>query len=298
MEMFNDLRSCPEIRERYQFWFYLYPTAQPFWISASQMRQELAEARAVLDPQHQEPALDQMVLIGHSMGGLVSRLQTLYSGDEYWRLVSRVPFEQVRADPDVRHRLAQCFFFEPNPSVSRVITIGTPHRGSHFSNMTTQWLLNRLIRLPKMLIQSQESLFRNNKDAFGPDSLLRIETSVDSLSPNAPIFPVMLASPRLPRVKYHNIVGRVPRHGLYNLAADGDGIVSLYSARVEGVASELVVPADHSSVHSHPLAVLEVRRILLEHLAERRSFPFFGSHTVAATSSPTADNNQVSQVTR
>ena len=34
MQMFNDLRSSPEIRNRYQFWFYLYPTAQPFWITA------------------------------------------------------------------------------------------------------------------------------------------------------------------------------------------------------------------------------------------------------------------------
>src|SRR5262249_25073995 len=45
MEMFNDLRSWREIREKYQFWFYLYPTAQPFWTSAAQLRQTLSEAR-------------------------------------------------------------------------------------------------------------------------------------------------------------------------------------------------------------------------------------------------------------
>jgi hypothetical protein len=28
----------------------------------------------------------------------------------------------------------------------------------------------------------------------------------------------------------------------------------------------VIVPADHMNVHRHPLAVLEVRRILLEHL--------------------------------
>ena len=83
MEMFNDLRSQPEIRDHYQFWFYLYPTGQPFWLSAAQLRRDLAKVREVLDPTHQEPALDQMVLIGHSMGGLVSQLQTLQSGDDY-----------------------------------------------------------------------------------------------------------------------------------------------------------------------------------------------------------------------
>ena len=34
MEMFNDLLAYPEIRSNYQFWFYLYPTGQPFWKSA------------------------------------------------------------------------------------------------------------------------------------------------------------------------------------------------------------------------------------------------------------------------
>jgi hypothetical protein len=72
MEMFNELRSFPEIRNQYQFWFYLYPTGQPFWISARQMREDLAEAQQDLDPERRTPALDQMVLVGHSMGGLVS----------------------------------------------------------------------------------------------------------------------------------------------------------------------------------------------------------------------------------
>ena len=273
MEMFNDLRSSPEIRGRYQFWFYLYPTAQPFWISAYQMRSDLAQAREVLDPARREPALDQMVLIGHSMGGLVSKLQTLDSRNDYWNLVSDRPFQEVKADPAVRQRIEQCFFFAPNPSVRRVITVGTPHRGSNYSTVTTQWLAGKLIRLPKMLLQSQESLFRDNQGLFRPDSLLKIENSIDSLSPSTPVFPVMLASPRLPWVKYHNIIGRVPRHGVFALATDGDGVVPLESARIEGVASEVVVPAPHTTVHAHPLAVLEVRRILLEHLAELRGFP-------------------------
>lgn len=281
MEMFNDLRSSPEIRERYQFWFYLYPTSQPFWTSAYQMRRDLAEARQVLDPQYRESALDQMVLIGHSMGGLVSKLQTLYSGSDYWKLVSDKPFQQIKADPESRSRIEQCFFFQPNPSVRRVITIGTPYRGSTVSNAGTQWFLGKLVKLPRSLLQGQEGLFRDNKDLFPASSLLRIENSIDSLAPESPIFPVMLASSHLPWVKYHNIVGRVPKHGVFALAPDGDGVVGLDSARVDGVASELVVPADHTTVHAHPLAVLEVRRILLEHLAELRGFP-----SVARTDAP------------
>jgi hypothetical protein len=207
------------------------------------------------------------------MGGLVSRMQTVPSGDAYWNTVSNKPLDAVKAQPEVLQRIAACFFFEPNASIRRVVTIGTPCRGSSFSNQTTQWLAAKLIRLPTMLLQSQEALFRDNKDLFPEKSLLRITNSIDALSPKAPIFPVLVSSPRPPWVTYHNIVGMVPRQGLWGKLAGGDGVVSYESAHMDDVASELIVPAEHTTVHAHPLAVLEVRRILLQHLADLRAFP-------------------------
>lgn len=290
MEMFNDLRSNQQIRQRYQFWFYLYPTGQPFWLSAAQFRHDLAVVREVVDPQHVEPALDQMVLVGHSMGGLVSRLQTVASGDEYWRAVSKEPLTQVKAEPDVRAKLEYCFYFQPNPSVRRVITIGTPHHGSSFSNQTTQWLLGKLIHLPQTLAASQQQLFRENPDTFPEKSLLRIDTSIDSLNPKTTVFPVMLASPPGPWVRYHNIIGQVPQKGVVGyLAGDSDGVVAVDSARIANAASEITVPADHTTVQTHPLAVLEVRRILLEHLTELEGRPVAGpSPWIAQPAAPLA----------
>jgi hypothetical protein len=273
MAMFNDLRSIPEVRDHYQFWFYLYPTGQPFWISAAMLRRDLADVRRTLDPEHREPALDQMVVIGHSMGGLLSRMQTVPSGNAYWSMVSDKPFEAVKGDAQLRQRLMDCFFFQPNPSIRRVVTIGTPLHGNTFSNQTTQWLAAKLILLPTMYMQSQEALFRDNKGLFSDKSLLRISNSIDGLSPGVPIFPVLVSSPRPPWVTYHNIIGMLPHQGLLGKLANGDGVVTYESAHVDDVASEMIVPAEHSSVHTHPLAVLEVRRILLQHLAELRSFP-------------------------
>jgi pimeloyl-ACP methyl ester carboxylesterase len=291
MEMFNDLRSSPEIRNNYQFWFYLYPTGQPFWISAAQMRDDLAKVRQVVDPLRHEPALDQMVLIGHSMGGLVSRLQTLESGQDFWHIVSDKPFGEVKAEPEIRQGLEKVLFFHPNPSVRCVVAIGTPCRGSHFSNDATQWLLGRLISLPTMIAQSQEKLYRDNKDLFRDDKILKIRTSIDSLSPSSPVFPAMIEARRAPWVKYYGIVGLVPEQGIFGkLAAGSDGVVPYDSAHMDDVESELKVPADHSTVHSHPRAVLEVRRILKDHLDEMRGVIAYTPpvHTrVAATASAT-----------
>ena len=266
MEMFNDLRSFPEIRNQYQFWFYFYPTGQPFWVSGAQMRGQLAELRQRLDPEHASPTLDQMVLVGHSMGGLVSKLQSVYSGDDFWRLLSDRPFEELQAEEEERQRVAQVVYFQPNPSVRRVVTIGTPHRGSDFANRYTRWLGRHLIWLPEMMVQSTRRLTRDNPGFFRDDELLTISTSIDSLAPESPVLPALLEAEKYPRTTHHNIVGLAFEEGFVRrLAGDGDGIVEYESAHLDDVASEITVPADHMNVHRHPRSILELRRILMEH---------------------------------
>jgi len=265
--MFNDLRAFPEIRSRCQFWFFLYPTGQPFWVSAAQLRDTLAEVRQTLDPQLRNPNLDQMVLVGHSMGGLVSKLQTLESGDDFWRVVADKPIEELKASPEDTAKLAKCFYFHPNPSVKRIVTIGTPHRGSTYANDYTRQLSRKLIALPEMMLELGTKLSLSNPGYFRNTDLLTMTTSIDSLAPDCPIFPPMLKAPRSTWTHYHNIVGVVPRKTFVGrVSEEGDGVVGFQSAHLEDAESEIVVQADHLVVHRHPLAILEVRRILLEHL--------------------------------
>ncbi len=278
MEMFNDLRSDPQIRDYYQFWFYLYPSGQPFWSSAAQMREDLAKMRTKLDPEGKAPALDQTVLVGHSMGGLVSKLQTVDSGNEFWNTLSERPFSELSANDDLRGQFAQTFFFAPNPSIRRVITIGTPHRGSQFANDTTRWLGQKLIQVPKDLMQGKHQLIAQNPGFFRPETPLDISTSIDSLAPDSPLLPVLLTAHHGSWVKYNNIIGEVPNEGFVKLfsGGKGDGVVTLESAKLDDAESQIVVPADHSLVHRHPQSILEVRRILLQQVAELRGYSGMG----------------------
>ncbi len=269
MDMFNDLRSYPEIRDRYQFWFYLYPSGQPFWLSANQLRSDLAEMRDTIDHQRRFAPLDQMVLVGHSMGGLVSRMQTIESGDDFWNIISDEPPEKLQGPEDARDRLVSTLYFRPNQSVRRVVTIGTPHRGSDFANDVTRWIARRLIRLPQLALATAQSLSRENPNFFRDTKLLTAANAIDSLAPDSPIFPVMLKAARSPDVKYHNIIGVVEKRGLLGrVYRQSDGIVELASARMDDVESELIVNAEHTMIHTTDRAILEVRRILLEHLEE------------------------------
>ncbi len=289
MEMYNDLRSEPLVRQHYQFWFYLYPTGQPFWTSATQMREEMALMRRELDPKREDPALDQMVLVGHSMGGLVSKLQTVESEEAFWHTMSDHPFSELHADPEAVRSLASTFYFRPNPSVRRVVTLGTPHRGSPFANGITRWLGGKLITLPTKMLEGRDQLVAQNRGFFRPNAPLDIKTSIDSLAPDSPVLPVLLTAAPGPWVSYHNVVGHDPDPGWErHLVPEGDGVVSLTSARLDEIRqlrSQITVPADHGGVHRHPQSVLEVRRVLLEQLAELRQFPY-GTQVATQTDSP------------
>ncbi|WP_372896948.1 esterase/lipase family protein [Stieleria sp.] len=269
MDMFNDLRSFPEIRQRYQFWFYLYPSGQPFWLSAMQMRSDLHDLRHTFDPAHNDAPMDQMVLVGHSMGGLISRMQTIDSGDDFWRIVSDQPQEKLRGEAEERDKLVSTLFFKPNQSVSRVITIGTPHRGSKFANELTRWLARKFIKLPTMNVTMGENLVKNNPNLFRDTELLTMANAIDSLAPDSPIFPVMQRAKYSPSVKYHNIIGILQDPTLLQKKAGrGDGIVAYESATMEDTESELIVDAEHTKIHMTGQAIFEVRRILLEHLRD------------------------------
>ncbi len=276
MDMFNDLRSFPEIRERYQFWFYLYPSGQPFWMSATQLRQDLAEMRSVFDPGRRDESLDKMVLVGHSMGGLVSRMQTIDSGDDFWKIVSGesapTPSDalaRIRGPEEAKTKLVSALYFKPNQSIRRVITIGTPHAGSDFANDFTRWLARKIIKLPRMNVSTGERLAAENPFLFRNTELLTTANAIDSLAPESAIFPVMLNAKTSPGVKFHNIIGVLQKPSfLQRKIGEGDGVVSKRSAQIEGVSSELTVDAEHTTIHMIGKTIFEVRRILMAHLED------------------------------
>jgi pimeloyl-ACP methyl ester carboxylesterase len=252
------------------------------------MRRTMVEARHTLDPQMRSPALDQTVLVGHSMGGLVSRLQSVDAEDHFWSTISDHPIANLKGDEQLKRDIAGVFFFQPNPSVRRVVTIGTPHRGSEFANHTTRWLGASLIKLPNRFNSNRQQLLVNNRDLLRPDAPVNIRTSIDSLAPDSVLLDRLLTAEAAPWVGYHNIVGRQPDAGFAGyFAGEGDGVVSLASARLDELPqlkSQIIVPADHMSVHRHPQAVIEVRRILIDQVEELRrgDIAFEANHRTAA----------------
>jgi pimeloyl-ACP methyl ester carboxylesterase len=271
--MINDLRANRELHDNYQFWFYSYPTAQPFWVSAQRFRKDLQAIRDEVDALHENPAMDQMVLVGHSMGGLVSLLQTVDSKDRFWRVVSDRSVDSLKGSEQVVKTVRDTFYFRPNDSVKKVIAIATPFQGSDFANSATRWLSKRLITLPSIVTNDYEKLARENKESLKNPAFLTQMTSIDSLAPSNPIFQAIANSDPQDGVQLHTVVGRLGKRGVFGepsetSAADGDGVVAVASASRSDAASQVFVAAEHSKLHQHPGCILEVRRVLLKQLAE------------------------------
>lgn len=268
MEMFNALRGEPELRARYEFYFYFYPSGQPFWISAAQLRKDLEEFRTTFDSDKKDHNFDNMILVGHSMGGLISHLQTLDSGEEFWNLVSSHTPDTVfnGKSEETKREILDWFFFKANPSITRVISIATPHQGSRASNDLTQWFGKKIIKLPENVLESI-GLTKENKDLLNGDSLLKVKTSIESLSPEQPVFGAMQKQRQYSMTRYHNIVGEIEQtNALSRMLPPSDGVVAVESAKLKQYDSQITVQCEHTVIHSHPKTILEVRRILFEHL--------------------------------
>jgi pimeloyl-ACP methyl ester carboxylesterase len=259
--MLNDLLRDPKIHQNYQFFLYMYPTGVPIPIAAAGLRQSLREAEQMYNPDGRSPAFSQMVLLGHSMGGLLSHVMTVDSGDKLWQLNSDQPFDKMLGPPKVLEELRNYLFFQPLPFVRRVVYLATPHRGSDMSRGVVGRVGAGLISEPDQVASLLSQLIKGNPDAF-PRRFRRLPTSVETLSPDSPILAALLAMQPAQGVVYHSVIGSLRAEGI---AQTTDGVVPYRSAHLDGVASELVVRSDHG-VQKNPLAIQEVQRILLAHL--------------------------------
>jgi hypothetical protein len=205
-----------------------------------------------------------MVVIGHSQGGLLTKLLAVKSGTRFWENVSQTPFDQVEMAPETRALLREGMFLEPFPAVERIIFIATPHRGSY---RATGWgldVIKRFITLPGALTSQLQVLLKQKE--FAALGMSQVPTSVENMSPGNPFLRALLDLPIDPRVKAHSIIAvqGVRPFGPPFLGKT-DGVVSYESAHIEGVESELVINSGHSA-QGNPDTTLEVRRILRQHI--------------------------------
>jgi pimeloyl-ACP methyl ester carboxylesterase len=257
------LEADPFVREHFQFLTFGYSTNAPIPYSASLLRRGLRRLKDRHEPGCSDPAWDRMVLIGHSMGGLLCKMMTQESGTKLWDLMTDRSFEKLSGPKEARELLQSEMVFKPLPEVRRLIFVATPHRGSRLDWEPIRGVATLVVRPHAALQQAYASLLASNgPDAFTPVFRTRLSTSIDELSWGHPLLLAIDDLPFNADVKRHSIIAdlrKTVRPG------GGDGLVPYASAHHPGADSELLVNAGHCCLDNLDV-IGEIARILREHV--------------------------------
>jgi pimeloyl-ACP methyl ester carboxylesterase len=261
-EVFNRLEADPDLRSHYQFWFFQYDSGNPIAASALLLRDSLTAAVARLDPEGKDPALRRMVLIGHSQGGLLVKMQAISSGDQLWNAASKVPLEELKLSPETENLVKRGLFVEPVPGVARVVFVCTPHRGSYVAGRNfIANMVRRMLTLPFALAGASAELAKNPNLARAGLSPV-VPSAVDNMSPRHHFIKALQKIPVASNITVNSIIA-VDGDG--PVEPGNDGVVEYSSAHIEPVESELVVRWNHS-LQGRPETIEEIRRILRLHI--------------------------------
>ncbi|RQW78569.1 MAG: hypothetical protein EHM62_07370, partial [Methylococcus sp.] len=242
-ELINELEGDPFMRKRYQIWMFTYDTGNPIGYSAGRLRAALTKTMQEFDPTSQDTALRNMVVIGHSQGGLLTKLTSIDSGDRFWNILSSKPLSELKIDAESRELIQNSMFYTPLPFVKRVIFIATPHHGALLASGRIGALAAKLVTLPFNLFGKAADLLTLKGDEKLVAHLKNPPTAVDNMNPENPGLQTLASIP-VPRQR--------PAHSIIAVKGDGpiaegdDGVVAYRSAHIDEAVSEKVVRWDHS----------------------------------------------------
>ena len=274
LQMINTLRNDKVISKHYQFWGFSYSSGNPIFYSAHLLRKALKEEESRLKKNKKKlDAFNKMVLIGHSMGGLLSRINVSNSSNVLENAIGKDLLNKalLSMDKNQQEEVKSIINFEPLSFVERVIFIAVPHQGSVWARSFIGRLGAKMIDLPKNLITYQKivlnSLFKNSR-LLKNSVKISTSTGIDNLAPDDMSLKLISKLPIKEKLPFHSIIGNKNHDETKkqnDLTNASDGIVPYSSSHLDGAKSEVVVKSNHS-VHRNALAIEEVRRILLLHI--------------------------------
>ncbi|MBD8872292.1 alpha/beta hydrolase [Rhodanobacter sp. DHB23] len=261
----NEVLGDEELRRHYQVWQVYYPTNAPIAVNLLQIRRALDATIRHFDPAGSARATRHMMLVGHSMGGVIARLLVSSSGDRLWSLVPEGTHLSDAKRAKLHRQLAPYLQFSPMPQVDAAVFLAAPHRGTPVARHRLARWVAELIRLPFGVLKELAGVSDLLQEDGGNGAPIHVSNSVGNLSDADPFIVATANLPISPAVRYHSIIGLYKPTG--PLQQSSDGVVPYASAHLDGADSEVVIPSWHS-VQETPAAILELRRIMRLHLQQ------------------------------
>jgi pimeloyl-ACP methyl ester carboxylesterase len=252
--------SDPVVRSQFQVWYVVYPTDAPLLVTRRRIAGYLDTAFATLDPERNDASRHGIVLVGHSLGGVLARLLCADSGDILWSATFTVPPGELPGNGRDVALADELLRFSHYPGVVRAVFVAAPHHGSPLADRWYSRIVYSLAGRRALEMQALRRIARAHPEAVQPPLRNGFRNaSINSITTLQAAQPVRRANEQLlpaSGIAYHTIAGRLPGR-----QPEGDGAVPLSSARLAGAASTFVVEAGHDLYHNDAV-IAEVLRIL------------------------------------
>jgi pimeloyl-ACP methyl ester carboxylesterase len=263
----NQIYADPTLDARYQPLLFIYPSGMSVPVAAARFRDSMVKYRAKWDPDNNDPNFNRMVIVGHSMGGLLTRLQVVDSGEELRKAFFTRPIQENRwLTAKEKQTMETALVIKPAPFVSRAVFVAVPHRGSEIADFRIVQFALRLIKLPFTASDIVRRAMIAGPTQLNP-AVLRYNSlglrSVEMLSPEHPYIKALDKRPIT--VPFHSIIGD---RGKGFGSNSSDGVVPYWSSHLDRAHSEKIVPYGHSCTAKRE-TVDEILRILKMHASAK-----------------------------
>ncbi len=263
LEMLNSLLNDDRIRHNYQFWLFAYPTGDPVLFSAQKLRTALDQTAAMYG---HNPDFNKMVLIGHSMGGLLSKTVIQNTGniameeffDNHFSNRKEI-YEQLGAED--QDKLRDLVEFSRKPYVKMTIFMAVPHKGAEMATWSIARWASDFVLVSKQIRYFTEDIAKKLQ-VYNHDEELRSTTGLDNLRPDHPAIRYVSQIPFDPQVELHSIIGNQDKA---DESGGSDGVVPYWSSHLDQVLTETIVKSGHSVQHTTP-TIHKVHELLIKHL--------------------------------
>lgn len=271
----NTLMTDPKLNQHYQVWQIAYSTNLPILENRYQIHELIRHTFSKLDPHGQDQASKNAVLIGHSMGGVISRMLVSDTNltDALVTLDDKEQFKLINDLPsDQRHAISERLKLTSLPQIDEAVFLSAPHRGTDYADRWFTRAARRIIKLPVDFTRSLGAALTDDVQSQSFLGSLYLQNGASQLSDRSSFVALTKDVQISPSVRYHTIVGNNTgiSHSENNSSdtvggAISDGIVPYASSHLEGAASEIIIEGRHN-IHENPKTIVQLRKILHEHL--------------------------------
>ncbi len=183
----NNLLADPVLQENYQVWQVFYATNLPILENRYQIQSLIEAAYHFSDPEGVNKASRNSVLIGHSMGGIISRMMLsddnlLNNLDDVGEIVQPPHTSQITASSDPLDNVYTLSIDSPTggtadntPSIQALQNTSTTPNDIQHLDTETQLSAQNAILVKKLLKQAYQEEFNNR---FVLQSLPQVDTAV------------------------------------------------------------------------------------------------------------------------